>query len=89
MSAPFDSSNCSEDLPNAILSIDALTPQDKEDLNFGLEMNVDYVALSFVQKPEDIRHVASLLGYEDDMKIALLRQKALHDYQSLQLQCQH
>ena len=37
-----------------------------------------------IQKPEDIRHVATLLGYDNEMKISFLRQKALHDYQSLQ-----
>jgi len=33
---------------------------------------------------EDIRHMANLLNYPADLKISLLRQKILHDYQSLQ-----
>ncbi len=41
-------------LPGSILSVKALTKKDKEDLHFGLEMDIDYIALSFVQKPEDI-----------------------------------
>lgn len=32
----------------------ALTEKDREDLEFGLSLNVDWVALSFVQSPEDI-----------------------------------
>ena len=41
-------------VPNAILKIDALTAKDKEDLDFALNLGVDWVALSFVQRPEDI-----------------------------------
>ncbi|ATH08730.1 PilZ domain-containing protein [Halobacteriovorax marinus] len=31
-----------------------------------------------------LRHVAKLLGYDQDQKLAILRQKVLHDYQSLE-----
>jgi pyruvate kinase len=41
-------------LPGSVLSVDALSEKDKEDLAFGLKMNVDYIALSFVQRPEDV-----------------------------------
>jgi pyruvate kinase len=41
-------------LPGSILSINTLTEKDLQDLKFGLQMDVDYVALSFVQKPQDI-----------------------------------
>ncbi|MFC1476987.1 pyruvate kinase [candidate division KSB1 bacterium] len=44
-------------LPGAVLSVPALTDKDMDDLRFGLELGVDYVALSFVQKPEDIRFI--------------------------------
>lgn len=36
------------------------------------------------QDIEDVRHMAKLLNYEDGLKVSLLRQKILHDYQSLQ-----
>ena len=42
-------------LPDAVVSIPALTPKDKLDLAAGLSMGVDYVALSFVQTAQDIR----------------------------------
>jgi len=42
-------------LPDNIVSIPALTEKDKEDLAVGLELGVDYVALSFVQHPRDIQ----------------------------------
>lgn len=41
-------------LPGVTVSAPALTEKDREDLQFGLTHNVDYVALSFVRKPEDV-----------------------------------
>ena len=44
-------------LPGTPVSIPALTPKDIEDLQFGLTLGVDYVALSFVRNADDIRQV--------------------------------
>ncbi len=44
-------------LPGTPVSIPALTPKDIEDLQFGLSLGVDYVALSFVRTADDIRQV--------------------------------
>ncbi|GLV59961.1 pyruvate kinase [Dictyobacter sp. S3.2.2.5] len=41
-------------LPGVAVSAPAMTEKDREDLRFGIEHDVDYVALSFVRKPEDI-----------------------------------
>jgi pyruvate kinase len=41
-------------LPGVSLSTPALTDKDREDLRFGLEQGVDYVALSFVRTAEDV-----------------------------------
>lgn len=41
-------------LPGVAISAPALTEKDRDDLRFGILHNVDYVALSFVRKPEDI-----------------------------------
>jgi pyruvate kinase len=49
-------------LPNCILSVEALTKKDNEDLKFGIAMDVDYIALSFVQRPEDIKQIKSLIA---------------------------
>lgn len=49
-------------LPGSILSVSALTDKDKEDLYFGLDNDVDYVALSFVQKPDDIKEIKALIS---------------------------
>ncbi len=42
-------------LPGVAVSAPALTEKDRDDLRFGIMHDVDYVALSFVRKPEDIR----------------------------------
>ena len=44
-------------LPNIRMSTPALTEKDKKDLEFGLEMGVDLVALSFVRGGEDVQYL--------------------------------
>jgi pyruvate kinase len=41
-------------LPDTIVTLSALTPKDHADLDAALEQNVDWVALSFIQRPEDV-----------------------------------
>ncbi len=41
-------------LPDTVIKTTALTEKDKRDLAFALELGVDWVALSFVQRPEDL-----------------------------------
>ncbi len=49
-------------VPQAVLELSPLTAKDRRDLSFGLELGVDWVALSFVQRPEDIREARTLIG---------------------------
>jgi pyruvate kinase len=49
-------------VPSVLLPISPLTPNDRDDLDFGLAMGVDWVALSFVQRPEDIAEARALIG---------------------------
>ncbi len=49
-------------VPSALLPISALTPKDREDLNFALDQGVDYIGLSFVQRPEDIAEARRLIA---------------------------
>src|ERR1700720_921 len=41
-------------LPGVKLRVPALTPKDKADLKFALGQGVDYIAVSFVRRPEDV-----------------------------------
>ena len=42
-------------LPGVRLRVPALTPKDRDDLKFALRHAVDYIAVSFVRRPEDVR----------------------------------
>ena len=48
-------------VPEAVLQLSPLTEKDRRDLAFGLELGVDWVALSFVQRPEDIVEARELI----------------------------
>ncbi len=49
-------------LPGTIVKLPGITETDKKDILFGIEQNVDIIALSFVRNPETIREVRDLLG---------------------------
>ena len=49
-------------VPGVTLPISAMTDKDKSDLAFGLELSVDWVALSFVQRAEDVEELRSRVG---------------------------
>ena len=49
-------------VPGVTLPISALTEKDRRDLQFGLELGVDWIALSFVQRPDDIAELRELVG---------------------------
>jgi pyruvate kinase len=49
-------------IPTRRIPISALTIKDREDLDYALELGVDYVALSFVQAAEDVRDARKLIG---------------------------
>lgn len=48
--------------PDSQLSVGSITPKDEIDLAFGRELNVDYVAASFVRSGQDIRDVKAICG---------------------------
>jgi pyruvate kinase len=49
-------------VPGEVLPISALTEKDRRDLAYGLELGADWVALSFVQRPEDVAEARKLIG---------------------------
>jgi pyruvate kinase len=52
-------------LPGVKVSAPALTPKDRADLAFGLQLGVDFVALSFVRSPEDVDEAVRLATRPD------------------------
>ncbi len=55
------SSHKGVNLPGVALPIPSLTPKDRSDLELALELEVDYVALSFVRRAEDVRELRQLI----------------------------
>ncbi len=55
------SSHKGVNLPGVPLPIPSLTRKDAADLQFALEIGVDYVALSFVRSPADVRDLRALI----------------------------
>jgi pyruvate kinase len=49
-------------VPDVVVPLAALTEKDRRDLTFALEQGVDWVALSFVQRPEDVAEARRLIG---------------------------
>ncbi|MDF7674524.1 pyruvate kinase [Acetobacteraceae bacterium ESL0709] len=47
-------------VPDVILPIPALTEKDRNDFAYALSLGVDLVALSFVQKPEDVKEAKAI-----------------------------
>jgi pyruvate kinase len=48
-------------LPDSILKVSALTPKDARDLDAALAEDVDWVALSFIQRPEDVAEARKIV----------------------------
>ena len=57
-------------LPETVTSISAVSDKDREDLRFGVEQGVDWVALSFVRTADDIRGLRAMIA-EDEALLGL------------------
>ncbi|MGH6729408.1 MAG: pyruvate kinase, partial [Sphingomicrobium sp.] len=49
-------------VPDVLVPIPALTEKDRGDLAFALEQEADWIALSFVQRPDDLAEARELIG---------------------------
>ena len=49
-------------VPDVVLPMAALTDKDRSDLAFAIDQGVDWIALSFVQRPEDLAEARLLIG---------------------------
>ncbi|HJU76972.1 MAG TPA: pyruvate kinase [Sphingomicrobium sp.] len=56
------SDNKGVNVPDVLVPIPALTDKDRSDLAFALDQHADWIALSFVQRPEDVAEARSLIG---------------------------
>ena len=49
-------------VPDVLLPVAALTDKDRRDLSFAMQQEADWIALSFVQRPEDLAEARRLMG---------------------------
>ena len=59
-------------LPNTAISLPALTEKDMADAVFALEQKVDWIALSFVRTPEDLRMLRDLIDQHSDYRVPVI-----------------
>ncbi|CAA0166817.1 pyruvate kinase [Tenacibaculum maritimum] len=59
-------------LPNTNISLPALTDKDKKDAVFALEQEVDWIALSFVRNPEDLRMLRDLIAQKSSYRVPVI-----------------
>lgn len=59
-------------LPNTRVSLPALTEKDIRDALFAIKADVDWIALSFVRTPEDLRDLRDLIAANSDHKIPII-----------------
>jgi pyruvate kinase len=73
-------------LPGVKLRVPALTPKDKADLRFALAHGADYIAVSFVRRPEDVLLAKSLIrraGKETPVIAKLEKPEAIENLEGI------
>jgi len=65
-------SNKGVNLPNTKISLPALTVKDKKDVIFAISQEVDWVALSFVRNPDDLKELQAIIEAHCDYKIPII-----------------
>lgn len=59
-------------LPNVKLNMKYISPQDKSDILFGIENDVDYIAASFVRSAKDVMEIKELLAENGGNEIKVI-----------------
>ncbi|MFC7535843.1 pyruvate kinase [Sphingomonas sp. GCM10030256] len=71
------SDNKGVNVPDVVVPIPALTEKDRSDLQFALEQGADYIALSFVQRPEDVEEARELIGAKAALMVKIEKPAAI------------
>lgn len=70
-------------VPNAVLPLSALTDKDRKDLRFALDMGADWIALSFVQRPEDVAEARRLIAGRAAVLVKLEKPAAIDQLEAI------
>jgi pyruvate kinase len=64
-------------MPDTLLPMSAMTPKDRADLDAALALGVDWIALSFVQRPEDVAELKKIVAGRAGVLAKIEKPKAL------------
>ena len=64
-------------MPDTLLPLSAMTPKDRSDLDAALALGVDWIALSFVQRPEDVIELKQIVQGRAGVLSKIEKPKAL------------
>jgi pyruvate kinase len=64
-------------LPDTLLPVSAMTPKDRSDLDAALNLGVDWIALSFVQRPDDVAELKKIVAGRAAVLAKIEKPKAL------------
>src|ERR1700710_765199 len=64
-------------MPDTLLPMSAMTPKDRADLDAALELGVDWIALSFVQRREDVAELKKIVQGRAGVLAKIEKPKAL------------
>ena len=70
-------------LPGVLLPIPALTEKDRADVAFALDLGVDYIGLSFVQRREDVEEARALIGNRAWLLTKIEKPQAMADLDAI------
>ena len=70
-------------MPDTLLAISPLTEKDRVDLAHALKLGVDWVALSFVQRAEDLHEVRKLIGTKAAILSKIEKPSAVTDLEDI------
>ncbi|HCP01398.1 MAG TPA: pyruvate kinase, partial [Rhodospirillaceae bacterium] len=73
------SSNKGVNVPDVVLPVPALSAKDRRDLDFAMTLGVDWVALSFVQRPDDVAETKKVVAGRAAVMAKIEKPRAL-DY---------
>jgi len=77
------SGNKGVNVPDMVLPISPLTEKDRRDLTFGLSLGVDWVAMSFVQRGEDMQELRELVGNQAAIMAKLEKPSAIEHLEDI------
>jgi pyruvate kinase len=70
-------------VPDVVLPIPALTEKDRADLAFVLEQGVEYIGLSFVQRPEDVAEAQAIAAGRAWIMVKMEKPQAVENLDSI------